>query len=667
MNAQHEHEISNAQHEHEISNAQHEHERQMRSMSVSLFTARVLVDELIRGGVRDVCIAPGSRSTSLALAVSEQPELRSHVLTDERSMGFFALGIARASFAPVAVVTTSGTAAANLLPAVCEASFGGGALLLLTADRPPELRDCAAPQTIDQSGLFGSHARWSTEVPILGETVEGARVLRSIASRAVSSARAGAGGPVHLNVPLREPFTDLSFPSRERYPVAARDGGRPFTNVCGRVCPEANELDAIATVMSTARRGVIVCAGPELPAGEIAALAARLGWPIVADPMSGLRFGAHDRSHVVDACEPLLRDESLRAMLTPDCILRFGLTPAPRSLQRWLEEAWPAEHFVVTPDADAWPDPFRAASTVVRAEPREFAAGLSDSLAALAPATSVAADGGDNQWLERWRSLSRIASAVLDHAFDAESVLFDGVVLRSVISALSSITGETGRANLVVGNSMPVRDADAFLASSGLRLRIHASRGASGIDGVLSTALGIAAASGDPTVLVIGDVSLLHDAAALAFAARQRIALLVVVVNNDGGGIFSFLPLREQLEASSDRTGVFERMFATPHGTDFESVSGLGAHFFERVTSRDALDASIARGMAAAARDPALVEVRTDRDAGRIAHLAIVSSVQRAVLAELERSAQACTSDRQPGLSPYGDSNTGTVPLFAGE
>ncbi|HXC50125.1 MAG TPA: 2-succinyl-5-enolpyruvyl-6-hydroxy-3-cyclohexene-1-carboxylic-acid synthase [Candidatus Limnocylindrales bacterium] len=638
-------------------------------MSVSLFTARVLVDELLRGGVRDVCIAPGSRSTSLALAMSEQSELRSHVLTDERSMGFFALGIARATAAPVAVVTTSGTAAANLLPAVCESSLGGGALVLLTADRPPELRDCAAPQTIDQCGLFGSHARWSSDVPTLGETVEAARVLRSIASRAIWSARSGAGGPVHLNVPLREPFTDLSFPSRERYPVAARDGGRPFTSVCGRVCPDTGELDAIARVMSTARRGVIVCAGPELPAAEIAALAVRLGWPIVADPMSGLRFGAHDRSHVVDGCEPLLRDESLRAMLLPDCILRFGLTPAPRSLQRWLEDAWPAEHFVVTPDADAWPDPFRAASTVVRSGPREFAAGLSSSLAALAPVAGGVAidDGGRSEWLERWRSLSRIASAALDHAFVRESVLFDGVVLRSVVSVLSEAAAKTGGANLVIGNSMPVRDADAFVVSSGVRLRVHASRGASGIDGVLSTALGIAAASSDPTVLVIGDVSLLHDAAALAFGARERIPLLVVVVNNDGGGIFSFLPLREQLEASSDRTGVFERMFTTPHGTDFERVSGLGAQFFERVTTRDALDASLARGVAAAACGPALVEVRTDGDAGRTAHLAIVSSVQRAALEELERAARTCTSDRQPGPSRCNDANTGTVPFPAGE
>ena len=310
---------------------------------------------------------------------------------------------------------------------------------------------------------------------------------------------------------------------------------------------------------------------------------------------------------------------------------------APRQGSEGAPDAW----VVVTQAADAWPDPFRSASTIVRAEPGEFATSLATTFAGSATDGDTPDFGGHDEWLDRWRSLSRIASAALESAFDDEPVLFDGAVLRSVVSVLSDAAGESGIANLVLGNSMPVRDADTFFTSAGLRLRIHASRGASGIDGVLSTALGIAAASGDPTVLVIGDVSLLHDAAALAYAARERISLLVVVVNNDGGGIFSFLPLRDQLEASGDRTGVFERMFATPHGNDFERVGGLGAHFFERVTDRATLAASLARGLSAAAGGPALVEVQTDRDAGRAAHLSIVSSVQRAALAELERAEPA--------------------------
>jgi len=233
--------------------------------SNALFCARALVDELTRAGVAAVCVAPGSRSTPLALAVAERRDVVAHVLTDERSMGFFALGIARASRAPVAVVCTSGTAAANLLPATIEASQGGGALLLLTADRPPELRDCSAPQTIDQVGLFGSHARWAVDVPILDASPDSARALRSLASRAVAVAVRGDGGPVHLNVPFREPFLDDSFPSRERFTVAARDDGRPFTDVIDAAAVAARDLAPLAQRLSRAERGVIVCAGRELP------------------------------------------------------------------------------------------------------------------------------------------------------------------------------------------------------------------------------------------------------------------------------------------------------------------------------------------------------------------------------------------------------------------
>jgi 2-succinyl-5-enolpyruvyl-6-hydroxy-3-cyclohexene-1-carboxylate synthase len=616
--------------------------------STALFSARALVDELARGGVRSVCIAPGSRSTALALAVAERSDFAPSVLTDERSMGFFALGIARATREPVALVCTSGTAAANLMPAVIEADLGGGALVLLTADRPPELRDCGAPQTIHQAGLFGRHVRWSADLPLLDATTAGARALRSFASRAVATARIGRGGPVHLNVPLREPFTDASFPLAVRFDTAGRDDGRPFTGLACASSLSSSDGAAIARRLSEAARGVIVCAGPELPAAPIATLARALGWPIVGDPMSGLRFGAHDRSQVIDAGEVLLRDEALRARLRPDCILRFGLTPAPRSLQRWMEESWPAEHIVVAGDGnDAWADPVHAASTIVRSDAASFCAAVA-SLCDTAPSlghstassTDAAASFGDavaaapggaakpaDAWLQQWLSMSATARANLDAGLDAEAVLFDGIVLRAVAEALPEA------ATLVVGNSMPVRDADAFLAGSDKSLRVFANRGASGIDGVLSTALGIAASSSGPTVLVVGDLSFLHDAAALATAARLEIPLLIVVVNNDGGGIFSFLPLHDALPAGSD---VFERYFGTPHGVDLKKVAATAGGFFARIDERTTLAATIRAGLEAASGGPAVVEVRTDRDAGRRAHLAIVAAAQTAATRELD-------------------------------
>ena len=643
----------------------------MPSTSAALFTARALVDELVRGGVQYACVAPGSRSTPLALALAERDDITSRVMTDERSMGFFALGLARADAKPVALVCTSGTAAANFLPAVAEAALGGGALVLLTADRPPELRDCAAPQTIDQVGIFGSHARWAVDVPLLEMGEASARVFRSLASRAVATATAGAGGPVHLNVAFREPFFDESFPSATTFDLAARRDGRPFTEVLLTIAPEPGTLpilspgdsrfpgeggvasgdarhrslalETLASRLSATERGVIVCAGREVPVDDVAELAAALGWPILADPLCGLRFGAHDRSAVIDASEALLRDDTLGITLKPDAIVRFGLTPAPRAMQRWLEAAWPAEHVVVA--ESGWPDPVRSAGVVVRAEPGAFCRATVAALSALTSEGTVPARGnqdGENSaprsalgrtpgeattsWRKRWTSLADAARIALDAGLDAGETLFDGHVLRSVAAALPE------GATLVVGNSMPVRDADTFLAARSKRLRVFANRGASGIDGVLSTALGIAStacpdtaqnSAASATALVVGDLSFLHDVGALAFAVRERLPLLVVVVNNDGGGIFSYLPQRGLGDA-------FERFFGTPHGTDLEKAAGLLGGRFARVTAKADLDATIVAALSAAASGPFLVEVCTDREAGRAAQLAIVDGARQA-------------------------------------
>lgn len=601
------------------------------STSVALFTARLLVDELARAGMTRACVAPGSRSTALALAVAERRDVVAHVLTDERSMGFFALGLARSLREPVALVCTSGTAAANLLPAAVEASLGGGALVLLTADRPPELRDCAAPQTIDQIGMFGSHARWAADVPILDCTVTSARVLRSLASRAAAVATQGEGGPVHLNVGLREPFVDASFPSNAPPEEAARADGRPFTDCAAATGLADADVLQLAERLRAIPRGVIVCAGRSLPAAEIVALASALGWPVLADPLSGLRLGDHDRSNVVDAIEPLLRDENLRAQLRPDAILRFGLTPASRSVQRWMEESWPAQHIVVA--TEKWPDPVRAASLIVHADAATLCRELCSALSAPPHEDALA-------WRQLWTALSAASRAALDDGLQHAETLLDGVVIREVVAQLPL------GARLMVGNSMPVRDADAFLPSDAKPLAVSANRGASGIDGVLSTALGMAATPGGPVALVIGDLSFLHDATALVYAARKRLPILVVVVNNDGGGIFSYLPLHDALTPSRDGAAAFERFFGTPHGTDLSQVAALGGGFFQRVEHREELAAAVAAALRAAANGPAILEVRTQRDASRAAQQSIVRAAQTAAQA----AAPSCALD-QPTIA----------------
>ncbi|MBI5505198.1 MAG: 2-succinyl-5-enolpyruvyl-6-hydroxy-3-cyclohexene-1-carboxylic-acid synthase, partial [Deltaproteobacteria bacterium] len=552
--------------------------------SRALFAARCLVGELARAGLREACLAPGSRSTPLALALAESAAIRTRVFTDERSLAFFALGVAKAASAPVAIVCTSGTAAANLLPAVVEASLGAAALLVLTADRPPELRDCSAPQTIDQVGIYGSHVRWAFDVPILdiGEPAE--RYYRALAMRALAAACAHNSGPVHLNLPFREPFWDDSFTGDPRAAVtraaAAATDQRPadaagrssagasaetpaqaaqgFAGVsCSPSRLDEREARALAERIAGAQRGLIVCAGQPLPAGDIAALAAALDWPILADPLSGLRYGGHDRSLVVDAYDVLLRDETFCSGHRPDVIVRFGSTPAPRSLQMFLTQSWPCDHLLVAPSG--WPDPFHACSGIVRSEPGRLCRDLTATLAR----TATRSD-----WTACWLRASRAARSALDASLDAvvESAgeTFEGAVVRAVARVTADAGGE--RPALFVGNSMPIRDVDAFFGQSERPLSVLANRGASGIDGVLSTALGVAATREQPTVLVLGDLSFLHDVTALAVAARLRIPLVTVVINNNGGGIFSFLA-QQGLEA------VFEPLFATPHDVDLAATA----------------------------------------------------------------------------------------------
>lgn len=584
------------------------------SPSRALFAARALIDELVRGGIGQYCIAPGSRSTALVLALAERGDVVRRVITDERSMAFFALGLARSRGEAVALVCTSGTAAANFAPAVVEAFLGGGALVLLTADRPPEERDRATAQTIDQAGLFGAHVRWATDFPLLACDETSARTYRSIAARAVAAAREGRGGPVHLNVALREPFFDGSYPAATRFDVGACDGSRPFTEVLRADSMMATgEARSLAERLRRHDRGLVVAAGSDVPAELVSAVAERLGWPILADPASGLRFGPHDRSLVVDAYEPLLRDPLVRSELAPAAVLRLGLTPVSKSLLRFLGESATREHVVVA--EHGWPDPFCRASAVVRA-------GADALCRALVDALGSGQDGAEARatWRRVWLERSRAARRALEEALAGDGAPFDGVVLRALVSALPD--GST----LILGNSLPVRDAETYLGASDKRLRCVANRGAAGIDGVVSTALGYAASGDAATALVVGDLSFLHDAGALAMAERERIPLLVVVVNDDGGGIFSFLPQRELGDT-------FERYFRTPHGADLARVAAVVGERFFRVAVGDDAGPVLAEALAARRLGPVVVEFVVDRERGRERSLAAVAAAQRAAAA----------------------------------
>jgi len=568
--------------------------------------ARVVARQLAASGVRHVVVCPGSRSTPLLLAVAAEPALRLLLHLDERAAGYFALGIARQSGRPVAVVCTSGTAAANLLPAAVEASLSRVPLLLLTADRPPELRDVGASQAVDQLRLFGVHARWSAELPCAPAEGEAPPELlahaRQLAARAVAEAAGPPAGAVQLNVPLREPLVAADGEAERASGAAAE--AVPLLPSARRapLPPEPAALTALAAE-TAGRRGLLIC-GPTtggLPAETISGLGAALGWPILADPLSGLCTGAHAADGVIASYDAILREPAALGPLAPEVVVRFGAQPTSKGLATWLSrlhETGALREWLVD-DAGAWRDP-GASAAMLRAEPGALAAALADAVAD-APRTEVG-------WLAGWREADAIAGEALDAGLaeiDARGEPFEGVAARALALALPD--GGT----LVCGNSMPVRDVDGFLPALARPLRVVGTRGAAGIDGVASTAAGAAVVAAEegagPVGLLVGDLSFLYDLTGLWAVRRHDLSLTVVPVNNDGGGIFHFLPQREELPA------LFEPWFGTPGGLDAAAATALfGGRHAELPAGAEAMREAIEGALG----EPGLtvLELRTDRD-----------------------------------------------------
>jgi 2-succinyl-5-enolpyruvyl-6-hydroxy-3-cyclohexene-1-carboxylate synthase len=572
------------------------------------------VDELARSGLRHVCVCPGSRSTPLAITLAEQAGITVWMHLDERSAAYFGLGLACALGEPVGLLATSGTAAANFLPAVVEASLARVGLVVLTADRPHELRGVGAPQTIDQLRLYGEHAKWFFDLPEPELTPEHVRLVRVVAARAVATATAEPAGPVHLNWPLREPLLPapaphepllppapaareplVSAPAASRIaPVAwgARPDAAPYVRVhAGRLAPSAALVSGLARELAASPRGVIVC-GPQadpLLAPAVAGLAERFGYPILADPLSGVRFGGHDRSLVVDAYDAFLRDAATLERLEPQVVLRFGALPTSKPVQQYLQRYPSARQVLIDPGG--WRDPTGLVSDVLHVDPRL----LCEALVA-----HSAWQPFSREWTRRWQQVNAVARAAVEAHLVGADELFEGKIFASLLPLLP------GNATVYAGNSMPVRDLDTFSATTGQPLRCLSNRGANGIDGVVSSALGASAAGCGPVVLVIGDVSFYHDLNGLLAARKHGLDLLVVLINNDGGGIFSFLP---QAELPLER---FEALFGTPHGLDFRPfVEGYGGQF-RRVEDWSSFASAVADALARGGLQ--VVELPTRRD-----------------------------------------------------
>ncbi len=544
---------------------------------LNLACAWALVDELVAGGVQHAGLSPGSRSTPLALALARHPDVTVHVHLDERSSAFFAVGLARASRRPVAIACTSGTAAAEFLPAVVEASQSRVPIAVLTADRPPRLRGTGANQTIEQPGLYGTYTRASIEMP-LPETEGQDAWWRQAAREALDPLLGDPPGPVHINCPFEEPLTpsvgfSLPAPTTER-PELPR---RPDAQLT------AEEGDRLAAEISAARGAVVMGGWPGDLSGDAEFWGGTLGWPVIAEPTStGRRPG-----DALSAAQSLLGDPVWAEAHRPELVIQVGAAPTMRAVQAFVASS---ERVIV---ADRWhldPDPERLASwrlavdaealrEALRTRPIDQAGGV----ALLGEHTDVAArelwEGrlhpAPAEWRETWRSADLAARSAMDAFLDEIDEPFEPRIARDVAEWIPD--GGT----LVVGNSTPIRDLDLAMAPRG-GLRVVGNRGASGIDGLVSTALGVASAgprSGptewqlpQATVALIGDLSFLYDLGAVAWNASRGIDLIVVVVANGGGEIFSLLPQRDLAE--------HRELFVTPHGADLGAlVTATGAGY----------------------------------------------------------------------------------------
>ena len=574
----------------------------MDSTNRNTALASAMAEELARSGVRRAVLSPGSRSTPLAVAFWRQSEIEVSVILDERSAGFFALGTALATGVPAAVLCTSGSAAANLHPAVVEADEAGVPMIVLTADRPPELRDIGAGQTIDQLKLYGDAVRWFCEVGTHEADDDGLLHFRSVACRAYGSALGDPRpGPVHLNVPWREPLAPVAVEGHVSAtdPLALRGRGDQPLHAVAPASSRADEgvLDQLADRIERAPQGLIVAGRQNDPglASPIAGLAAAAGYPILAEPTSQLRRGPHDRSLVITAYDAVARDRP--AALEPELIVRFGDLPTSKPLRQWLAAIEGLDQVVIDPSGQ-WREPTRRAAMVLRAEPAATARALTERLSRLRPGAAAVAG---SPFAAGWLGAERAVRDAVDSRLDELDELSEPGIWRALGSALRD--GDS----VFAASSMPVRDLEAFLRPGAEGVRFASNRGANGIDGLVSTAAGLASGSGSRAWAVLGDLALFHDIGGLA-ALRHAPDLRLIVIDNAGGGIFHFLPQAEAMDEDE-----FEALLGTPAGRD----PAEAARLFDLTVSEPHTAQDLGAALAGDAR---MVVVRTDRSRNRELH-----------------------------------------------
>ncbi|MDR2862320.1 MAG: 2-succinyl-5-enolpyruvyl-6-hydroxy-3-cyclohexene-1-carboxylic-acid synthase [Puniceicoccales bacterium] len=558
--------------------------------NINALWGAIFARTLARCGITRAIISPGSRSTPLAYALADEPQITATAVLDERTAAFFALGHSKATRRPTVLLCTSGTAAANYLPAVIEAWHAQVPLLVVTADRPPELHDCGAGQTINQHHLYGTHTVGEFEAPLPDAGKDALARWRDLLSEALARTQAPIPGPVHINVPLRDPLSPAVFQAGFSYTLDEEKISPSAPAPALR--PEADPA-AILAWAANYERGLIVAgeaqpADPAAYAAAVTALARVLCWPVLADALNPVRHRAGQSGAVViSAYETILRESAQAATLRPDAILQLGQLPTGKTLRGWLG-AVPLPTLLLSPGGRNL-NPLHCAH-------RTLAHAITD----FAPADTATTGTPRNPlWAAAWQKAQDAAAARLDSALDAEAALFEGKAVWLLARYLPA------DAIVILANSMPVRDAEYFWPVQSTHRRIYCNRGVNGIDGTLGTALGVAEGAGAPAVLLTGDLSFLHDSNALLLNGDFSGSLTVVLVNNKGGGIFNNLPVvRENVH--------FERFWGTPQAVDFSLLAAAHGVPFERITKWAQLIAAIDK---LPARGLRILEITTDRAA----------------------------------------------------
>ncbi|PLS01977.1 2-succinyl-5-enolpyruvyl-6-hydroxy-3-cyclohexene-1-carboxylic-acid synthase [Neobacillus cucumis] len=560
------------------------------------------VAELVLTGVTDVVVSPGSRSTPMAMVMAEHPDLNVHIHVDERSAAFFGLGIAKAKNKPVAILCTSGTAAANYFPAIVEAKYSRVPLLILTADRPHELREVGAPQAIDQLHLYGHHVKWFADMALPEKSNEMIRYARTICARAAAIATQTPAGPVHLNFPFREPL----IPKMDKTLFELSERPKGYVKVHNSHLDVRDEVfKEIAEFLNEKEKGIIVCGNisDEKFAKAVTSLADRLNYPILADPLSQLRSGEHELEDIIEAYDTFLRNKDAKTFLKPDVVLRFGAMPVSKALTIFLKENHLADQFVVD-GGGGWRDPSALSTNMIFCNETIFCEKL---LTYLDTNTSP-------RFLEDWKKINQLTKENMTVIRDVTE-LSEGKLFNQLADLLPE------ESTLFVGNSMPIRDLDSFFLSNNKSIKLMANRGANGIDGTVSTAIG-AAVYTRSLYLVLGDLTFFHDLNGLIAAKLYNIDIQIIVINNNGGGIFSFLP-------QSEHPKHFELLFGTPLNIDFEHAVKMFNGQYTKIIDWDHLGTLLEQSKNQ--KGIHVYEINTNRDRNRDEHRDFWLSVSREI------------------------------------